>query len=88
MPTSSADYLIRRLRLRHLQLLVALADVGTMRGAATRLNLSQPALSKMLGEIEAGFGARLFERSPQGLTANALGTAARASRCRRAACAT
>jgi DNA-binding transcriptional LysR family regulator len=74
--TANADYLVRRLRLRHLELLVALADVGTMRGAATRLNLSQPALSKMLGEIEAGFGARLFERSPQGLAANALGEAA------------
>lgn len=67
------DYLVRRLRLRHLELLVALADAGTMRAAASRLHLSQPALSKMLGEVEAGFGARLFERSPQGLSPNALG---------------
>lgn len=71
----SPDYLVRRLRLRHLELMVALADAGTMRAAATRLHLSQPALSKMLGEIEAGFGARLFDRSPQGLAANALGRA-------------
>lgn len=70
------DYLVRRLRLRHLELLAALADAGTMRAAATRLHLSQPALSKMLGEVETGFGARLFERSPQGLAANALGQAA------------
>lgn len=72
----SSDYLVRRLRLRHLELLVALADAGTMRAAAVRLHLSQPALSKMLAEVEAGFGARLFERSPQGLAANALGEAA------------
>lgn len=72
---SSPDYLVRRLRLRHLELLVALADAGTMRAAATRLHLSQPALSKMLAEIEVGFEARLFERSPQGLAANALGDA-------------
>jgi DNA-binding transcriptional LysR family regulator len=72
----SPDYLVRRLRLRHLELLVALADSGTMRAAAVRLHLSQPALSKMLGEVESGFGARLFERSPQGLAANALGRAA------------
>ncbi|HET8746357.1 MAG TPA: LysR family transcriptional regulator [Ramlibacter sp.] len=71
----SPDYLVRRLRLRHLELLVALADAGTMRAAATRLHLSQPALSKMLAEVESGFGARLFERSPQGLAANALGAA-------------
>jgi len=63
------------LRLRHLELLVAITDARTMRAAASRLHLSQPALSKMLGEVEAGFGARLFERSPQGLAPNALGQA-------------
>lgn len=73
--STSPDYLVRRLRLRHLELLVAIADARTMRAAATRLHLSQPALSKMLGEVEAGFGARLFERSPQGLVPNALGNA-------------
>lgn len=73
--SQSPDFLVRRLRLRHLELLVALADAGTMRAAATRLHLSQPALSKMLAEIEAGFEARLFERSSHGLAANALGDA-------------
>ncbi|QBK06434.1 LysR family transcriptional regulator [Hylemonella gracilis] len=72
---SSPDYLVRRLRLRHLELLVALVDAGTLRAAATRLHLSQPALSKMLGEIETGFGVRLFERSSQGVMPNALGQA-------------
>lgn len=72
---TSTDYLVRRLRLRHLELMVALAEAGTMRAAAVRLHLSQPALSKMLGEVEAGFGARLFERSPQGLAVNPLGQA-------------
>ncbi len=71
-----SDYLVRRLRMRHLDLLVALADSGSMRAAASRLNLSQPALSKMLGEIEAGFGTRLFERTAHGLLANAAGNAA------------
>lgn len=72
----AADYLVRRLRLRHLDLLVQVADAGTLRGAATRLSLSQPAISKMLSEIEQAFGSRLFERSRQGVTANALGVAA------------
>jgi DNA-binding transcriptional LysR family regulator len=75
MPEGS-DYLVRRLRLRHLEMLVALAETGTMRGAAGRLSLSQPAMSKMLGEIEAGFSARLFERSHQGVQANAFGAVA------------
>jgi len=71
-----ADYLVRRLRLRHLELLAVLADTPTLRGAATHLHLSQPAISKMLGEVEACFGAPLFERSRQGVQANALGAAA------------
>lgn len=70
------DHLVRKLRLRHLELLAALADADTMRGAAARLHLSQPAISKMLGEVEACFGVRLFERSHTGLQANALGEAA------------
>lgn len=71
-----ADRLLRTLRLRHLELLVVLHDTPTMRGAAAQLHLSQPAISKMLGEVEQCFGARLFERSHQGIAANALGSAA------------
>lgn len=73
---TKTDRLIRTLRLRHLELLVVLSEARTMRGAATRLNLSQPAISKMLTELEGSFGARLFERSHQGIHANALGASA------------
>jgi DNA-binding transcriptional LysR family regulator len=73
---TKTDRLIRTLRLRHLELLVVLSETATMRSAATRLHLSQPAISKMLGEIEDCFGARLFERSHQGIHANALGSSA------------
>ncbi|MBU1441270.1 MAG: LysR family transcriptional regulator [Gammaproteobacteria bacterium] len=74
--THSPDYLVRRLRLRHLELLVTLDEAGTVRGSADRLSLSQPAISKMLGEIEEAFGARLFDRSRRGVRANAFGVAA------------
>lgn len=70
------DYLVRRLRLRHLELLVVLAETGTMRGAAARLHLSQPAISKMLVEAEEALGAPLFERSRQGVHTTPIGTAA------------
>jgi len=73
---TKTDRLIRTLRLRHLELLVVLSETATMRGAATRLHLSQPAISKILGEIESCFGARLFERNHQGIHANALGSSA------------
>lgn len=75
------DYLVRRLRLRHLDLLVALTEAGTMRAAAEGLHLSQPAISKMLLEAEQAFGAPLFERSRQGVRATAAGLAA-VHRCR------
>ena len=70
---TKTDRLIRTLRIRHIELLVALSETPTMRGAATRLHLSQPSISKMLGEIESCFAARLFERDHQGIRANALG---------------
>ncbi len=73
---SRIDRLLRTLRLRHLELLVVLSDTSTMRNAAARLHLSQPAVSKMLGELEACFGAKLFERSQRGISANPLGVTA------------
>lgn len=74
--SNSFDYLLRRLRLRHLELLVVLAESGTMRVAASRLHLSQPAISKMLMEVEEGLGVRLFERSRQGVQPTGAGAAA------------
>ncbi|MET3373641.1 DNA-binding transcriptional LysR family regulator [Variovorax boronicumulans] len=73
---TKTDRLVRTLRLRHLELLVALSETPTMRGAAARLHLSQPAISKMLSELESCFAARLFERSHLGIHANALGSSA------------
>ena len=70
------DHLVRRLRLRHFELLVALSEVGTMRGAAGRLHLSQPAISKMLAEAEDALGGLLFERTRQGVHPTAMGLAA------------
>lgn len=75
-PDRGFDYLVRRLRLRHLELLIALSEAGTMRAAASRLHLSQPAISKMLVELEDALGARLFERSRQGVHTSAAGAAA------------
>lgn len=69
----SPDYLLRRLRLRHLQLLVILEREGSLRATASALNLTQPAASKMLQEIEQAFGGRLFERSRRGVEPNAAG---------------
>ena len=50
-----------------MQLFHAAAVAGSMTGAARRLKLSQPQLSRRLRQLEDGFGARLFDRTPQGL---------------------
>jgi DNA-binding transcriptional LysR family regulator len=70
------------LRFRHLQLVDTLIRLGTVHKAARALNLSQPAASAMLRDLEQALGAKLFERSRQGVTptpaANALTGRARA----------
>ncbi|WP_181701477.1 LysR family transcriptional regulator [Chthonobacter albigriseus] len=55
------------LKLRHLNLLVALDDHRKLHRAAASLNLSQPAASKMLGEIEKIVGVPLFDRLARGV---------------------
>lgn len=62
-----------KLRLRHLELLDALGDTLNIHHAAPRLNLSQPATSKLLREVEDIYGTPLFERLPRGLRATAAG---------------
>ena len=54
------------LKLRHLQLLVALDQFRHLGRAAEFLSVTQPAVSKTLAEIESLFGLPLFERSTRG----------------------
>lgn len=75
-PTPPAfTHLAARLRFRHLQMLLALQRCGSLRGAADALSLTQPALSKALGEVEAMLGLALFTRTARGLTPTAAGLA-------------
>jgi len=62
-----------RLRLRHLQVLVSLAETGNLSQSAAALNTTQPALSKWLKELEADVGLPLFERHARGLRPTAYG---------------
>lgn len=61
------------LRLRHLQLIETLADTANMHATAQQMGLSQPAVSKMLREIEQLLDFPLFERQPRELVATELG---------------
>jgi DNA-binding transcriptional LysR family regulator len=61
-PTDAATFVRSRLSLRHLRMLAALAETGSLGGAAERLHVTQPAISKTLAELESGLGQTLFAR--------------------------
>lgn len=74
-PSNPIDRIGRRLKLRDLRILLALTQAGTMGRAATALAVSQPVISKSIAELEAAVGARLFDRTPQGIVPTACGEA-------------
>lgn len=65
----------RRLKLRELNILLAVADAGSMAKAATRLAISQPAISHAIADMERTLGVTLFDRSPQGVEPTRYGRA-------------
>ena len=64
------------LKLRHLQLIVALDEFRHLGRAAEFLSLTQPAVSKSLAEIERMFGFDLFVRSTRGTEPTPYGATA------------
>src|SRR5262249_13174405 len=56
-----------RIRTKQLQLLVALADAGTIHRASRALNMTQPAASTLLKSLEDALAVQLFERLPRGM---------------------
>lgn len=68
MPDPSSDRFVRsHLKTRHLVLLVELGRHGSIMGAAEAANLTQPAASKLLAELEHSLGVALFDRLPRGV---------------------
>lgn len=66
-------YIRNELRPRHLRLLVALDELRHIGKVAAHINVTQPAVSKMLGEMEKGLDLKLFERTPKGVTPTLYG---------------
>lgn len=54
------------LQARHLEALIAVAQAGSVHGAARSMGIPQPALSRLVGAAEAALGLRVFERSHAG----------------------
>ncbi|ANN65363.1 LysR family transcriptional regulator [Bordetella bronchialis] len=59
---------LSHLKFRHLLLVESLIEQGTIHKAAQRLNISQPAATAMLNDLEGLVGIPLFTRSRQGVT--------------------
>ena len=66
--TNYTHWFIRaRLKTRQLLLLVVLAEEGNIHRAAQVLNMTQPAASKLLKDLEDVLEVPLFERLPRGM---------------------
>ncbi|HMC15934.1 MAG TPA: LysR family transcriptional regulator, partial [Albitalea sp.] len=59
---------LSRIRLRHLQCFLAVAQQGNLRRAAQALAITQPAVTKTLNELEEMLGTTLFVRGRKGAT--------------------
>jgi DNA-binding transcriptional LysR family regulator len=66
---------LHRLKLRQLGLLIAVGRHGNIQAAALSENISQPAATRMIKELEADFDTRLFDRTNRGVVPTAQGAA-------------
>jgi LysR family pca operon transcriptional activator len=57
----------RRIKLRHLEAVTGIARQGSLKGACLELNLTQPALSKTLKDLEEILGTALMTRDRGGI---------------------
>jgi len=64
-----------RLKLRHLVLVTAIAEHGSLVHTAEHLHVTQPVLTRGLRELEGILGVTLFDRGPRGVTPTVFGEA-------------
>lgn len=66
---------MRRMELRQLESLVAIADSGSFSRAAVALNITQPSLSRQISLLEQELGQRLLVRTGRGVAPSPAGAA-------------
>src|SRR5215467_8921920 len=60
-------------RLAAMEAFVLVVDTGSFSAAARRLNVGQPAVSKLIAQLEERLGVKLLVRSTRGLNATEAG---------------
>jgi DNA-binding transcriptional LysR family regulator len=69
-----SDWFLRsRLKMRHILLLAAIDDQRSLHKAAAALHMTQPAATKLLGDLEATLTCACLQRTVRGLTSTAHG---------------
>jgi DNA-binding transcriptional LysR family regulator len=68
-------YIGRRIRLRDLHVFFTVTQRGSMAKAAAELGITQPAVSRVIAQLEHALGARLLDRGSQGVEATMYGRA-------------
>lgn len=69
------DRIGRRVKLRDLHIVLAVADAGSMTRAAEELAVSYPVVSKTISDLEHTLGVKLFDRSISGVEPTHYGRA-------------
>lgn len=62
-----------RLKIRHLVLVVEIAEAGSVVRAAEAMHVTQPVVTRGLRDVEDILGVRLFDRQPRGVAATPYG---------------
>jgi len=65
----------RRMKLQDLHVFMAVMQAGSMGKAAQQLNVTQPAISRSIAELEHALGVRLLDRHRQGVEPTEFGRA-------------
>jgi len=69
------DRIGRRVRLRDLHIVLAVAERGSMAKASAHLAISHPVISKTISDLERTLGVQLFDRNTKGVELTAYGQA-------------
>src|SRR5262245_21853417 len=74
-PMEGVERIERRLKLYDLRVLMCVVEAGSMSKAAEVLAKSQPAVSRMVADLEHSLGVRLLDRGPKGIVPTSYGLA-------------